>query len=96
MQLDKDATIDALKAGRKTPGSLNAYSNINKGVKLSLTPSLSSAACERGSSRHHNKNKVQISNVTSSSLSPDAHSPVKAEHRVISLEANCGLMDGDS
>lgn len=60
-----------------------AYSNINKVVNLSLTLPLSIEACERGFSSQLDKNQVQISSETCSSLCPDAHSSVKVDRRDI-------------
>ena len=73
--------------------SPDAYSNINKVVKLSLTLPLSGAACEKGFSQH-NKKQVQISSVTCSSLSPDAHSPVKADHKIFDPKQAVDLWSG--
>lgn len=98
LQLDKDTTVtewmQLKQAGKCLRASSvydlvqivntsnpSAYSNINKVVNLSLTLPLSIEACE--SSSQLDKNQVQISSDTCSSLCRDAHSSVKADGRDI-------------
>lgn len=67
----------------------------NKLVKLSHTALKRCSLWELILASEHNQNQIQISSVTSSSLSPDAHSRIRKDHRDIWPKVSCWPLDGN-